>query len=61
MYSRPKPSNSREMKEIVTCEELWDIGNTFYVNDLVGYSLQKHKLSKNIYLFNIILFLIKNM
>jgi len=30
------------MMEIVTREELWDIGCTFYVNELAGYIAHKN-------------------
>jgi len=36
--------------EIVTRKELWDIGNTFYVNELVGYSLQKQTKQKQFFI-----------
>jgi len=48
--SRAKPSNSREMMEIVTREELWDIESKFYVNELIGYSSQIINKAKSLFL-----------
>jgi len=50
-HSRAKPSNSREMMEIVTREELWDkIGSTFYVNEQIGYISQTINKAKSFFL-----------
>jgi len=40
------------MMEIVTREELWDIGSTFYVNELIGYSSQTISKAKSFFFIN---------